>query len=126
MRRLSLTLSTLVLAALAGCGGDSAASGSTAPATKPADKPAAQAPAGQAKQPAAQAPAAKAPAANQPDAAQLAAANADVQAALKDVQLPTQAEADAQAAQAITDQNADAEFEKLQQELGGAAAEPPK
>ena len=119
MRLRTPLLALLAAATLAACGGDSSASDTKAPdaANKPAGK---QAPA--AKQ-GAQAPkqGAQAPAANAQEAA---ATNADVQAALNGLALPTQAEADAEAEQKITDENADAEFEKLQQELGGEAPEP--
>ncbi|MBM3985436.1 MAG: hypothetical protein FJ296_07080 [Planctomycetes bacterium] len=88
----------IVLAlALAACGGDPA-SGTTAPQAKPGEaKPAAK-------------PAADAA---QPKAAQAAPPS------IAGVDVPTQDQADAQAAAAITEANADAEFEKLQKELAG-------
>jgi len=115
------TLTILVLAlAAAGCSGESSASGSSTPGgTAP---PAANAPAAPA------APAAKAPAGNPVDAAKQAAAAtqaqldqtaADIQKALADVQIPTQEDADAAAAKAINEANADAEYQKLLQEIEG-------
>ena len=106
----------VALAALAGCGGGETSSKATTPAAgsaaaKPAAKPAAPGAKDAAK-----------PGAAQPAAPGAAAADPEVAAALKDVKLPTQAEADAAAAQAITDANADAEFEKLQKELAGTEA----
>ena len=118
----------VALVALAGCGGgdasstaaktpDAGASKDAAPA-KPAAKAPAKQPAKQgAMEAAKQAPAQTAQDASPDDPAVLAA--------MKDVALPTQAQADAAAATAITDANADAEFEKLQKELGGSEA-PPK
>ena len=107
----------VALVTLAGCGGgDTSTTDTKSPASASTAKPAGKPPAKQAGKPAA-------PGAT--DAAQDAAAvDPDVAAALKDVNLPTQAEADAAAAQQINDANADAEFEKLQKELGGT--EPPK
>ena len=109
----------VALAALAGCGGgDTSATSKPAPAGATTAKPAAKAAAPGATDAAKQAAA-------QPAAPDAAAVDPEVAAALKDVKLPTQAEADAAAAQAITDANADAEFEKLQKELGAGEA-PPK
>jgi hypothetical protein len=112
MRVRTPLLALLAAATLAACGGDSAAE-TAKPAGKqaPAAKPGANAP----KQ------AAPAPAVNPQEAA---ATNADVQAALNGLALPTQAEADAEAEQKITDENADAEYQKLLEELGGEAPEP--
>jgi hypothetical protein len=118
MRRTARLGVLVALAALAGCGGgDSSSTATKSPASASTAKPAAKPAAPGAKD------AAK-PAAAQPAAQDAAAVDPEVAAALKDVQLPTQAEADAAAAQEITDANADAEFEKLQKELGGAAEAP--
>jgi hypothetical protein len=116
MRVRTPLLALLAAATLAACGGDSAAEGGET-AAKPAGKQAAAA------KPGANAPkqAAPAPAVNPQEAA---ATNADVQAALNGLALPTQAEADAEAEQKITDENADAEYQKLLEELGGEAPEP--
>jgi hypothetical protein len=111
----------VALAALAGCGGGDASKAATTPASttpahaKPAAKPAPSP---------LRRPRLRRQAGWRPAAQDAAAVDPEVAAAIKDVQLPTQAEADAAAAQAITDANADAEFEKLQKELEGA--EPPK
>ncbi len=97
---MKLTVILLALG-LAACGGNSAAGTGANPATTA--KPAAAKP-GAAK------PAANTPAGNPADAAQQA---------LEGITIPTQDEADEQAAAAITEANADAEFEKLQKELAG-------
>ena len=89
---------SVALLALAGCGGGSEPG--AAPAAKPASTPAAATPA---PAPAA-APAAPAPAATE---AELTALDA----------LPTTDQLEQQLDQTVTEKNADAEFEKLQQEI---------
>ena len=93
---MKLTVILLALG-LAACGGDSAAGTVAKPATTT-------------KTTAAKPGAANTPAGNPADATQLA---------LEGITIPTQDEADEQAAAAITEANADAEFEKLQKELAG-------
>jgi hypothetical protein len=112
----------VALAALAGCGGGDASSTAAKTPDAAATKPAAKAPAKQAAKPGATEAAKQAPA---PTAQDASPDDPAVLAAIKDVALPTQAQADAAAAQAITDANADAEFEKLQKELAGTET-PPK
>jgi hypothetical protein len=83
----------LVLALAASCGGDTSEAGTTPPATKAAKKT---------------------PAAAQPGAQPAALTAGDIEL---DVEMVNPADAKAAAEQAITNENADAEFEKLKQEI---------
>ena len=108
MTRGPVLTATAVLAVLlaAGCGGGSSETGSSA--EKPAQLPPRPAP------PAAQTPATATPAAPAGSAAAAAGAEADL-SALEDI--PTTEQLEQLLDQSVTEENADAEFEKLQKEL---------
>jgi len=111
---------------LAGCGGGAGATASSSGGSEPAAaKPAAAAPG----KPAAAAPGnkpagAQAAAANQAPPEDLVATVQELQAAITELKVPTQDEADAAAAQSISEANADAEYDKLMKEIDGDAGNP--